>query len=282
MSQPSQSNTSQEQDFEEMKLKILKCLMDNGKLIIVGLGGHGKTVATMHIVRKLLETKEAKEGSFIVRVSDSANVWKWKFDKIPYIDTVKTRAIPEDETALLLDLGYSDTAINTAIVENLVRGDYHMQREMMNAHNGSLPIRRIYIVEEIQNVLGSYSVSGKSGKFWLKEISEGRNYGQYIIGLGQRLADISAKIVERCRYFLLGAISGENDANKIRHMFPSDRGQRIVDALIGLKKGEFLFLDKENPENSFKIYFPDFTQNGKPYEYDSKHNGKGRVERIFI
>lgn len=240
------------------------------------------SIATMHIARMLLRSQEYKDGKFIIKICDSANVWKWKFDKIPFINMVKTRNIPEEEHALLLDLGFTDTDRNTQIVENLMRGDYLQQREMMNANSGQLPIRRIYVIEEVQNILGSYSLSGNSGKFWLKETSEGRNYGQYMIGLGQRFADISAKVVERTRYFLLGAISGDNDASKIKRMFSSDRGQRIVNCLLGLEPHQFLFLDKENPEFSFKIYFPDFQPNGKPFEYDAKTNGKIRAERVFI
>lgn len=267
---------------EDLLVKIIKGLIDNGKLMIIGLGGHGKTSATMHLIREIMKTKEYQEGRFILRLSDTVNVWKWKYDTVPYVDMTKTRTIPEDEQTLLLDLGFSDPDRNTAEIENLVRGDYIKQRDMITALQGELRIRRIYMIEEIQNVLGSYSLSGKSGKFWLKEISEGRNYGQYVIGLGQRLADISAKVVERTRYFLLGAISGENDANKIKRMVGSERGQRVVDALLGLKRGEFLWLDKDNPENSMKIYFPEFKQNGKPFEYILKTNGHIIASRVFI
>lgn len=274
--------TKAEQMGDEILLKILKALVENGKLIVVGLGGHGKTIATMHITRMLLNSQDYRDGKFIIKICDSANVWKWKFDKIPFINMVKTRNIPEEEKVLLLDLGFTDTDRNTQIVENLMRGDYLQQREMMNANSGQLPIRRIYIIEEIQNILGSYSLSGNSGKFWLKETSEGRNFGQYMIGLGQRFADISAKVVERTRYFLLGAISGENDANKIRRMFSSDRGARVVNCLLGLEPHQFLFLDKENPELSAKIYFPDFIQNGKPFEYGDKKNGHISAEKVFL
>jgi hypothetical protein len=274
--------TKAEQMGDEILVKILKALVENGKLMVVGLGGHGKTVAVMHITRMLLNSKEYQEGKFIVKICDSANVWKWKFDKIPFVDMTKTRSIPEEENALLLDLGFTDTNRNTQIVENLVRGDYLQQREMMNTNNGQLPIRRIYVIEEVQNILGSYTLSGNSGKFWLKNISEGRNYGQYMIGLGQRFADISAKVVERTRYFLLGGISGENDANKIRRMFGSDRGQRVVNTLLGLEPYQFLFLDKESPEKSYKVYFPDFVSIGKPFEFGNKKNGHIKGEKVFL
>lgn len=271
-----------EQMGDEVLIKILKALVDNGKLMIIGLGGHGKTIATMHIVRMIMKSKDFQDGKFFVKVCDSANVWKWKFDKIPFIDAVKTRNIPEDEKALLLDLGFTDVDKNVQIIENLVRGDYLQQREMMNLNFGQLPVRRIYVIEEAQNVFGSYSLNGNSGKFWLKEVSEGRNYGQYMIGLGQRFADISTKVVERTRYFLLGAISGENDANKIKRMFSSERGQRVVNTLLGLEHYQFLFLDKEDPEKSAKIYFPDFVSVGKPFEYFQKKNGHVSAERVFL
>jgi hypothetical protein len=267
---------------EEVLNTIVKSLIDNGKLIVVGLGGHGKTTAVMHLTRHLMTMPEYKSGKLIIRIGDSANVWKWSFDSIPFVDVTKKRSVPEDEPILLLDLGYTDTSMNSGLIENLVRGDYYQQRDSISKNQGKLIVRRIYVLEEIQNLLGSYSLSGKTGEFWLKVMSEGRNYGQYVIGLGQRLGDISAKIVERTRYFLLGAISGENDANKIRRMFGTERGQRVVNALLGLSKSQFLWLDKEQPENSFKIYFPAFTQTGKPFEYGRKQNGNITVERVFL
>jgi hypothetical protein len=262
-------------------LKILEGLMQSGKLIIIGLPQQGKTTTAMHIIRKLTETKEFQEGVFLIKVCDTANVWKWRFDKIPYIDLTKTHNIPEIERILLLDLGYTDNKINTSLIESMVRGDYYRQREMINKLEGRINIRRIYVIEEIQNILGTYSMNGESGRFWLKEISEGANYGQYIIGLGQRLSDISTKIVERCRYFLIGALTGDNDLAKLKRMLGSEKAN-VLDLVRGLKKGEFLWLDKENPEGSMKIYFPIFVQNGKPYEYGAKQNGKITAERVFV
>jgi hypothetical protein len=238
--------------------------------------------ATMHIIRMIQKTKDFQDGKFVVKLCDSSNVWKWTYDEIPFVDVVKSRNIPEDEKILLLDLGFTDIGRNVQIIENMVRGDYLQQREMMNLNFGQLPIRRIYMIEEAQNVFGSYSLNGNSGKFWLKEISEGRNYGQYMIGLGQRFADISTKIVERTRYFLLGAISGENDANKIKRMFSSERGQRVVDTLLSLEPYQFLFLDRENPEKSAKIYFPKFEGVGKPFEFTQKKNGHVSAEKVYL
>jgi hypothetical protein len=231
-----------------------------------------------------MNTQEYRENKYIIRITDTTNVWKWSFDSIPFVDIVKTRKIPdESEKVLLLDLGFSDSDENTRIIENLLRGDWILQREDMNKNEGQIPIYRITIIEEIQSVWGSYGLSGNSGKFFFKVVSEGRNLGIYTIGTTQRFADVSTKVCERTRYFLLGAISGSNDIQKIQKMFPSGKGRKVTDCLLSLKRGEFLFLDKEQPEEgSFIIYFPQFIAIGKPYEFDEKVSTKITARRAFI
>ena len=263
---------------DEILKKITQYLVDNGKLMIIGLSGTGKTTVAMHLVRYIMNTPEYKDGNTIIRIGDSANVWKLKFDQIPYVDVTKKPSIPFDEKTVLLDLGYLSTDKNVGLIENMVGQDYYMQRELMDKNNGRTPLARIYVFEEIQNLFGSY----KKSDFWLKIWSESRNYGQYFIGIGQRLSDISTRICERTKYMLIGSISGDNDISKVKRMFGTERGNRVVNAILGLKRGEFLLLDKENTESSMKIYFPIFTQSGQPYEYDSKMNGHIRCERVFL
>jgi len=262
---------------DEILKKITQYLVDNGKLMIIGLSGTGKTTVAMHLVRYIMNTPEYKDGNTIIRIGDSANVWKLKFDQIPYVDVTKKPSIPFDEKTVLLDLGYLSTDKNVGLIENLIGQDYHTQRDSMNKNNGKTEINRIYVFEEIQNLFGSY----KKSDFWLKIWSESRNYGQYFIGIGQRLSDISTRICERTKYMLIGSISGDNDRQKLKRMFGSERGERIINAISSLRKGEFLLVDREG-EDSIKIYFPQFIQNGKPYEYDTKGNGHIHVERVFI
>jgi ABC-type dipeptide/oligopeptide/nickel transport system ATPase component len=263
---------------EETLQRLERCLIENGKLMIIGLGGTGKTNTAMHIVHYLMSKAEYKDGKIIIRLGDSANVWKLKFDRIPYVDITKKPSIPDNEGTLLLDLGYLSNAKNVALLENLVKQDYYIQRELMDKNNGQTPIKRIYVFEEIQNLFGSY----KRSDFWLKIWSESRNYGQYFIGLAQRLSDVSTKIVERTKYMLIGSLSGDNDLGKVRRMFGKETGERVINIVMTLKRGEFLLIDKDNTDNSLKIYFPKFEQNGKPYEYDNKGNGHIRAERVFV
>lgn len=257
--------------------EIVESLISNGRLLVIGLGGSGKTNAVMHIVRFVQNSQNYKEGKIIIRIGDSANTWKLKFDRIPYVDVTKKPSIPEEEKTVLLDLGFLDTKKNVALIENLVGQDYYIQRESMNENNGTPKLQRIYVLEEIQNLFGSY----KKSEFWLKIWSESRNYGQYFIGIGQRLSDISTQIVERTKYLLIGSLAGDNDISKLKRAFGSEKGQRIANIVMGLRQGEFLWVDREG-ENSMRIYFPQFVQDGKPYEYDSKGNGHIRAERIFL
>jgi len=230
----------------------------------------------------MIDSKEFQEGIFNIKITDSANVWKWKFDKIPFVDVTKSRMIPEDEQALLIDLGFTDVSMNTNILESIVRTDYYKQRALIDALQGRLTLRRIYIIEEIQNIFSTHSINGKSGGFWLKEVSEGRNYGQYLLGLGQRFADISTKVVERTKYFLLGSVSGDNDMKKIRAMF-GIKGKSVVDTIVGLKRGDFLWVDRESPsENSYVITFPDWKPNGSPYEWSPKPVERIEARRVFL
>lgn len=266
-------------EAEAMFQRLVEHLIENGKLMIIGLGGTGKTNAVMHLVRYLMNKAEYKEGRIIIRIGDSANVWKLKFDKIPFVDITKKPSIPDDEGTLLLDLGYLSTDKNVALLENLVKQDYYRQRDLMNKNNGQTPIKRIYVFEEIQNLFGSY----KRSDFWLKIWSESRNYGQYFIGLAQRLSDVSTRIVERTKYILIGSLSGDNDLAKVKRMFGKEIGERVIHEIQSLKRGDFLLIDTQNVEsNSWEIYFPKFEQNGTPFEYDNRGNGHVRVKRVFL
>jgi len=257
---------------------IVKSLIDNGRLLVIGLGGTGKTTAVMHIVRYIRNSQKYKDGKIVIRMGDSANTWKLKFDQVPYVDVTKKPSIPEDEKTVLLDLGFLSTTKNISLVENLVGQDYYIQRESMNKNNGTAELQRIYVLEEIQNLFGSY----KKSEFWLKIWSESRNYSQFFIGIGQRLSDISTQIVERTKYLLIGSLAGDNDISKLKRAFGAEKGQRIANIVMSLRKGEFLWVDREG-ENSMKITFPKFEQNGKPYEYDDKKiNDKIHAERVFL
>lgn len=269
---------SSDEISEKTMKRLMECLIGNGRLLVIGLGGCGKSNAVMHLVRYMMNTQDYKDGKMLIRISDSANVWKMRYDKIPYINVARKPSMPEDDKTVLLDLAFLSTERNVNILENLVGGDWHMQRELMDKNNGYSPIKICYVFEEIQNLFST----NKKSDFWLRMFSEGRNTNQYIIGIGQRLSDISTRICERAKYILIGSLSGQNDLQKVRRMFLRETAERVIHEIQSLRQSEFLLINCEQPEESVKIYFPKFVQNGQPYLYDEKGNGHIKVTHVFL
>jgi hypothetical protein len=177
-------------------------------------------------------------------------------------------------------MGFVDSNMTNKAIGEIVMNDFINKPNIKKENQGENTYTNIYIIEEIQNVLGSYAMTGDIGRFWLKMASECANYGQVMIGIGQRLGDISAKFVERTKYFMFGSLSGDNDLKKIQRMAGED-GDKLGDAITQLKFGEFLFWDKVG-KTADVIGFPKFEQNEKPYQYVNGVNGHGYVKRIFL
>jgi hypothetical protein len=178
---------------------------------------------------------------------------------------------------LIIDIGFVDSELTRNAIGEVVMNDFIHKRDLKKQLSGQIPFKNIYIIEEIQNVLGTYSMNGSMGRFWLKMISECANYGQIVIGIGQRLADISTRIVERSRYFMFGMTAGDNDKRKITRM----GGKALGETISTLKRGEFIFYDKEGNVADV-IGFPKFVQNDKPYEFKNGNGSEGYVKRCFL
>src|SRR3989337_4146016 len=84
----------------------------------------------------------------------------------------------------------------------------------------------------------------------------------HYIGIGQRLNDISTKVIERLRPFI-GLTLGENSLRKIKSQLPDDLKDRVQQ----LPKRHWLYLDgKTNPE----IVIPEYRKEGKPTQLKPK------------
>src|SRR3989337_2205324 len=80
----------------------------------------------------------------------------------------------------------------------------------------------------------------------------------HYIGIGQRLNDISCKVIERLRPFI-GLTLGENSLRKIKSQLP----EHLKDRVQQLPKRHWLYLDgKENPE----IVIPEFKRENAPIQ----------------
>jgi len=264
---------SESTSYEEVLQKIIEKAFESGGLIVCGTPQHGKTNGMMHILRKILEGKLHLEKKLKTVTFDTALNWRFHFDSLPYVDAETCNILPTVQD-LIVDVGFADSIDIRSYIGNIVLNDYYVKRNIKTKFEGQNQYLNLYIIEEAQNVLGSYSLSGNEGRFWLKILSEGANYGQIFFFLGQRLSDISAKIVERRRYFLIGATSGDNDLKKLKRMLGNDM---LINAVKSLKKGEFIFYDKDS-KNMTLIGFPRFTQNGKPFSYEKKESkGYARI-----
>jgi hypothetical protein len=77
----------------------------------------------------------------------------------------------------------------------------------------------------------------------------------HYLGIGQRLNDISCKVVERLRPFI-GLTLGENSLRKLKAMIPDDDTKKRIQSL---PKRHWIYLDgKQNPE----IEIPEYKKQG--------------------
>jgi hypothetical protein len=270
-----------ERDSEKGEItieEIIQKLLDSGQIIITGVKQTGKTNTAMHLMRALMNSIAHKNLEMRTVMFDTVLNWRYRYDSVQYLDIEQYRILPT-VLDLIVDIGYSDSNDTRNAIGQIIMNDFARKRAMKEKFNGKVPYYDVYLIEEAQNCLGQFALTGEVGRFWLKIISECANYKMIFLFITQRLADVSTKVIERTRYFLLGATSGDNDLAKIRRM----GGKKLADYVLSLKRGEFLLFDKDN-KNQFRITFDLFTQNGKPYPYTSA-NGKSskgyKVEQLF-
>jgi len=262
--------------YEDLLKDIVQKLLESGQLIIVGVKQTGKTNAAMCIMRQIMNSDAHKNLAMKTLIFDTVLQWRYYYDAVQYLNLEDYRILPT-VLDLIVDIGFTDSIDTRNAIGQIVLNDFVRKREMKEKFNGKVPYHDVYLIEECQNVLGSYALSGDVGRFWLKIVSECANYKMMFLFIGQRLADISTKVIERTRYFLLGATSGDNDLAKLRRI----GGKRLADACVGLKRGEFVFFDK-NQKSFWVITFPLFEQNGKPYPFTNGVKGnKGSATKLF-
>jgi len=208
-------------------------------LVIVGAKGTGKSnagkVLSAEIIRK-------QPLSIQIKIFDTCMNWRWNYEPIRYqtIDS-ETRYFYDGDGHILFDLELVSDEDVMMFMEKVIIADYYKQRkkkEILGGHNDKWIL---YVVEEAQNILGSYSLMRKEGRKLLKMFAEGRNYGLSFILIGQRLADVSTKAIERCNGYLFGRMNGDNDIAKLKRIV--GRKSAIVNEVKNLKpaRGEFIY-----------------------------------------
>jgi hypothetical protein len=253
----------------EINKEIIQEILDTG-LIVVGAKKCGKSNAT-----KVLASDIIKNNPNIqCRIFDTCQNWMHGFEPIVCQKIAEdTHYLYTEEENVLYDISLIDVENIMETIGTIALYDYNRQRILKSV--GKLDRWIVYFIEEAQNILGSYSLSKKSGKLWLKMISEGRNFNMAFIMLGQRMADISAKAVERAQGYLFGRAGGDNDKKKIGRIVGNAtikeelrkakwirvQGDRIVDIVPKLNVGEFIYF---NGMNGRIIQFPEYINTLKP------------------
>ena len=96
----------------------------------------------------------------------------------------------------------------------------------------------------------------------------------HYIGIGQRLNDISCKVIERLRPFI-GLTLGENSLRKIKSQLPEDLKDRVQQ----LPKRHWFYLDgKENPE----IVIPEYRKEGKPTQLKPSISEQPQTQKLTL
>lgn len=243
--------------------EIVREMLKSG-LVIVGGKGCGKSNAAKIIMRKIINKEILSDIYFRCKIYDTCQNWMHEFEHIPYIEVVDGSydysMVDNENLAILYDIGSDNVDAIMNMIGESVRIDFAINRELKKCMDGEMKNWNVYCIEEAQNVLGSFSLNRDNGKFWLKAISEGRNFNMAFIFIGQRLADISTKVIERAQGYLFGKTTGDNDKNKIRRICGKSIG--IHEKVSNLEQGEFIYW---NGAKGWELQFDEYISEVKPY-----------------
>jgi hypothetical protein len=262
----------------ELNKEIIAEVLDTG-LIVLGAKKAGKSNAAKVLATDIINNYP----NIQCRIFDTCQNWLHGFEPIICQKIIEdTRYLYTEDKHVLYDIALMDIDEIMESIGAIAFYDYNRQRLLKSV--GQLENKWIvYVIEEAQNILGNYSLMKKSGKLWLKVISEARNFNMAFIMIGQRAADISAKAVERAQGYLFGRAGGDNDKKKIGRIVGNAtikeelrkakwirvQGDKIVDIVPKLNLGEFVYF---NGNSGRVIQFPEYTTKTVPKILGEKIN----------
>jgi hypothetical protein len=256
----------------------------------VAEAGHGKSYTAFSIVKEAL-----KDPNMTVIVMSPSAIWKRNYGAITCVKVGTSEfnpIIPHEETKLEvtpylrdsihIDLDKKWTYVKSAWLENLLKTKqsllfdikykngrrikafetvvlefiYDMQSAEID-RDPEYTHHYLIVLEEIQNCFGTYSMNSDDSLELFTIFTQSRSDAQlHYVAIGQRLNDISCKVVERLRPFI-GLTLGENSLRKLKSMIPDDETKKRIQSL---PKRHWIYLDgKTNPE----IVIPEYHKEGK-------------------
>lgn len=278
--------------------QLLEDIKKHLGLIIVAEAGHGKSYTAFSLVKEAM-----KDENLTVVVLSPSTIWRRKYGSINFVKVGTTEFNPIAEIekatfneiprqirdAVFVNLDKKYKYKKTKFLEDLIKSKTHVLFEI-KYRNGrrikafeSVVLQLIFefqesefekdeeykhhfliVLEEAQNSFGSYSMNSDDSLELLTIFTESRSdANMHYIAIGQRLNDISTKVVERLRP-LIGLTLGECSLRKIKAMIPDE----LKDRIQGLPPRTWLYLDGQtNPE----LTISEFKKEGKANQLRSQH-----------
>lgn len=294
--------------------EIINDIKNHLGLILCAEAGHGKSYCAAQIAKQAM-----KDPNLTVIVLSPSTIWRrnlWSKNCVKVGTNTFNPIVPNEETevevvpfmreAIHVNLDKKWDYVKSAWLEELLRSKQNLLFEI-KYRNGrrikafeSVVLQFIYemqekeidrnpeykhhyliILEEIQNSFGTYSMNSDDSLDLMTLFTQSRSDANtHYLGIGQRLNDVSCKVVERLRP-MVGLTLGENSLRKLKAMIPDDETKKRIQTL---PQRHWIYLDgKLNPEIEILI----FKKEGKPtflkptIPQEAKPQKKGILTKLY-
>jgi len=265
-------------------LEILEDIKQHLGIVICAEAGHGKSYTAFTLAKEAMKDKD-----MTVIILSPSTVWRRKFGAVKFVkvgtsvfnpivsvEEASVESVPWLRDTVHVNLDKKWSYVKSRWFEDLLSSKQHLLFEV-KYKNGrrikafeSVVLQCIYemqekeidknpeykhhyliVLEEIQNSFGTYSMNSDDSLDLMTIFTQSRSDANiHYIGIGQRLNDISTKVIERLRP-LIGLTLGENSLRKIKSQLP----EHLKDRVQQLPKRHWIYLDgKENPEIEIAEY----------------------------
>lgn len=274
--------------------ELIRDIKEHLGLILVAEAGHGKSYTAFSIAKTAMKSPDwtviiispstiwnrqfgaidlIKVGTTLfnpIQETDKAEIQNITFPtlrdslfvnldkKYSYIKSEWFESILDAKGHLLLEVKYRNGRKIKHFTSTVLSYIYEMQERAI-AKNPDYAHHYLIVLEELQNSFGSYAMNTDDSLDLMTIFTQSRSdaYMHYI-GIGQRLNDISTKVIERLRPFI-GLTLGDCSLRKIKSQLP----EHLRDRVQQLPKRHWLYLDgKVNPE----IVIPEYKKEGSPIQ----------------
>jgi len=269
---------------------VIRDIKEHLGIVLVAEAGHGKSYTAGQIAKEAMEDPETT-----VIILTPSTIWRRKlwsgncvkvgtnaFNPIIPTEKAEVESVPFLRDTVHVNLDKKWSYVKSAWLEDLLRSKqnicfeikyrngrrikafesvvlefiYDMQEREID-RNPEYKHHYLIVLEEVQNAFGTYSMNADDSLSLFTIFTQSRSDANiHYIAIGQRLNDISAKVVERLRVFC-GLTLGENSLRKLKAMMPNPETKKRIQQL---PKRHWIYLDgKLNPE----IVIPEFRKEGK-------------------